>query len=96
MVGGATNIPPAALKVPQVAATDPRLAVQHFSGRPILMLNGRSDSVVTPAMTRLLWDATPQPKQQVWYDSGHLLTEKAYEDAAEWVVKTAKSAGILG
>lgn len=94
MVGGATNIPPVALKVPQVAATDPRLAIRHFAGRPILMLNGRSDTVVTPAMTRLLWDAAPQPKQQIWYNSGHLLSERAYSDATEWIAQTARAAGI--
>ena len=92
MVGGATKIPPAALKVPQVAATDPRLAIPHFAGRPILMLNGRGDTVVTSAMTRLLWDAAPQTKKQIRYDCGHLLTEKAYEDAADWIAKTAKQA----
>jgi len=46
------------------------------------MLDGRSDTVVSSAMTKLVWDAAPQPKEQIWYDSGHLLTEKAYVDAA--------------
>lgn len=41
MVGGATDLPASALRVPQVAATDPRLAIEHFAGRPILMLNGK-------------------------------------------------------
>ena len=93
MVGGATDIPPIALKIPQVAATDPRLAIQHFAGRPILMLNGRSDTIVNAHMTRLLWDAAPQPKEQRWYESGHLLTEQAYADAADWVETIARKPG---
>lgn len=85
MVGGAVDLPPAALRIPQVAATDPRLAIKHFAGRPILMLNGRTDWIVTANMTKLLWDAAPQPKEQRWYESGHLLPEQAYSDAAQWV-----------
>jgi dienelactone hydrolase len=92
MVGGATIIPPIALLVPQVAATDPRLAIPHFAGRPILMLNGRQDVIVNANMTQLLWDAAPQPKEQLWYDSGHLLTERAYADAADWVAKITRKA----
>jgi dienelactone hydrolase len=87
MVGGATDIPPGLLQLPAVAATDPRVAIRHFAPRPILMLNGRSDVVVTAAMTSLLWDAAPLPKEQLWYDSGHLLPKEAYSDAAEWVAK---------
>lgn len=85
MVGGATNLPPAAVRIPQVAAMDTRVAIQHFAGRPILMLNGRNDTVVTANMTKLLWDAARQPKEQRWYDSGHLLPAEAYADAAKWI-----------
>jgi dienelactone hydrolase len=87
MVGGAADVPPAALRIPQVAATDPRLAIKHFAGRPVLMLNGRTDFIVNSNMTRLLWEAAPQPKQQTWYESGHLLPSEAYVDAAEWISK---------
>ena len=38
------------LLIPQVAACDPRLALAHFAGRPLLMLNGRHDYTVTPDM----------------------------------------------
>jgi uncharacterized protein len=87
MVGGAVDLPPAALRIPQVAATDPRLAIQHFAGRPILMLNGKTDWIVNANMTQLLWDAAPQPKEQRWYESGHLLPAEAYADAARWIQK---------
>jgi dienelactone hydrolase len=90
MVGGAADVPPAALRIPQVTATDPRQSIRHFAGRPILMLNGKTDFIVNANMTRLLWDAAPQPKEQRWYESGHLLPAEAYYEAAEWVEKTLK------
>lgn len=91
MVGGATDLPATALRIPQVAATDPRLSIQHFAGRPILMLNGRNDWIVSANMTKLLWDAAPQPKEQRWYDSGHLLPAEAYSDAAKWIEETVRN-----
>lgn len=94
MVGGATNIPPILQNVPQIGATDPRLAIPHFAGRPILMLNGREDTIVNASMTRMLWDAAEQPKKQLWYASGHLLPERAYADAAEWIAKVHRAKAI--
>ena len=91
MVGGAMEIAPAALLLPQVAAVDPRLALAHFSGRPLLMLSARRDTVVTPEMTRRLFAAAAQPKEQIWYESGHRLPNSAYQDAAEWVERTWKA-----
>lgn len=85
MVGGATELPPAAMMIPQVAATDPRLAIAHFGGKPLLMLGATKDYVVTPDMVKRLYAAAAEPKELVWYDAGHLLTEEAYEKAAEWV-----------
>jgi fermentation-respiration switch protein FrsA (DUF1100 family) len=92
MVGGAMDIPAAALLIPQIAATDPRLALAHFAGRPILMMNGRRDFTVTADMGKRLFSAAPEPKEQRWYDCGHLLTQEAYEDAAEWVAKSVRRA----
>jgi len=89
MVGGALDIPDAALALPDVAATDPRLAITHFAGKPILMLNGKNDRTVPPETANRLWTAAPDPKEQRWYDSGHLLPKQAYEDAAVWIEKHA-------
>jgi dienelactone hydrolase len=91
MVGGAHDVPPAALLLPQLAASDPRLAIAHFAGRPLLMLAGKSDYVVTPDMVRRLYAAAPEPKELRWYDCGHLLVADAYADAAEWVAKTVRA-----
>jgi dienelactone hydrolase len=93
MVGGAHDIPPAALMLPQLAASDPRLAIAHFAGKPLLMLAGKKDYVVTPDMVERLYAAAVEPKELVWYDSGHLLTAAAYEDAADWVAKTVRAEG---
>lgn len=92
MVGGAHNVPPAALLLPQLAASDPRLAIPHFGGRPVLMLSGKRDYVVTPDMTDRLYAAAAEPKELRWYDCGHLLTPEAYAAAAEWVDQTVRSA----
>jgi dienelactone hydrolase len=87
MVGGAWDM--AAMRLlPQLAASDPTVAIANFVGRPLLMLNGRRDATVTPAMAERLFAAAAEPKEQRWYDSGHLLPERAYEEAAEWVATT--------
>lgn len=91
MVGGAHEVPLPALLVPQIAACDPRLAIAHFAGRPLLMLSASRDTIVVPEMSRRLFAAAPEPKKQVWYDCGHLLTDQAYEDAAAWVAETASA-----
>lgn len=72
---------------PQVAVSDPRVAIAHLSGRPMVMLKGRSDIVVTPAVAWLLRTAAPEPKEQRWYESGHFLPDTAYVDAAQWVAE---------
>jgi fermentation-respiration switch protein FrsA (DUF1100 family) len=93
MVGGAVDVPAAMMLLPQVRATDPRLAIAHFAGRPVLMLNGKADDIVKPDWAERLFAAVPEPKKQVWYDSGHLLPAGAYEDAAEWIAGTVEKAG---
>ena len=36
-------------------------------------------------MAKRLYEAAAEPKALKWYNSGHLLPERAYHDAAEWV-----------
>jgi fermentation-respiration switch protein FrsA (DUF1100 family) len=87
MVGGALDISADALKTPQTAATDPRLALAHFAGRPLLLLNGKSDFIVAPDWARRLYAAAPDPKKQIWYEGGHLLPKEAYDEAARWIAE---------
>lgn len=87
MVGGATELAHARL-IPALAAADPQLALANFAPRPVLMLNARRDATVTPEMGKRLFAAAAEPKEQRWYDSGHLLPANAYEDAATWIART--------
>ena len=96
MVGGAHDIPPAALLLPQLAASDPRLAIAHFAGKPVLIVAAKKDYVVTPDMCRRLYAAAAEPKELRWYDCGHLLTPQAYEDAADWVAATVRREAPAG
>lgn len=91
MVGGTVELPEIFQMVPQLAAITPQLAIAHFGGRPLLMLNARQDHIITAEMAERLFAAAPEPKKQVWYDSGHLLPEAAYEEAAKWVAGTWKA-----
>ena len=87
MVGGATELAHTRL-IPALAAADPQLAIANFSPRPVLMLNAKRDATVTPEMGKRLFAAAAEPKEQRWYDSGHLLPTEAYNDAATWVART--------
>lgn len=87
MVGGIPEIPPEKVTHPRASAVDPRLAIAHFAGRPILLLNGKKDNLVPPDWADRLFAACPEPKKQTWYDSGHFLPAKAYEDAATWLAE---------
>jgi len=94
MVGGAHDLARAApllRTLPQIAAANPLVALPQFAGRPLLMLNARQDPIVTPDMAERLFKAAAEPKSQKWYDSGHLLPERAYQDAADWIASMWKS-----
>jgi dienelactone hydrolase len=90
MVGGAHEIPPAAAIIPQLAAIQPQLAIAHFA-KPLLMLNGEEDHTVTPDMAKMLFDAANDPKEQIWYASGHHLPQSAYEKAADWIAQLLRN-----
>ena len=85
LVGGAHDIPPAALLLPQLAASDPRLAIAHFAGRPLLMVGAKQDPLVTPDMCERLFAAAAEPKELVWFDCGHRLVPEAFDRTAEWI-----------
>jgi fermentation-respiration switch protein FrsA (DUF1100 family) len=94
MVGGAhdlARVAPVLRTLPQIAAANPLVALPQFAGRPLLMLNARQDPIVTPEMAERLYQAAAEPKSQKWYESGHLLPDRAYLEAAEWVANTWKS-----
>jgi uncharacterized protein len=64
---------------------DPLRAVRRYAGRPLLMVHGRHDPVVTPAQAQRLYDAAGDPKSFEWWDAGHRLPEAAIAGAADWL-----------
>lgn len=68
---------------------------RSYKPRPTLMLNGKHDQIVSPEGSRRLYDALPEPKSIVWYDSGHLLPPEALERAVEFLASELKSVGPL-
>lgn len=64
---------------------DPVRAVQKLDGRPLLMVHGRRDRTVLPEQAQRLFDAAHEPKQIMWWDSGHYLPAAASEAAADWL-----------
>lgn len=71
-------------------AIDPAHVVRRFSPRPVLMQNGKRDVLVTPAAAKAFYKSARGPKEIRWYDAGHLLPPKAFEDAAQWFIKRMK------
>ncbi len=54
-------------------AIDPANYIAGFAPRPLLMLNGKQDPLITPAAAQRLFDAAQNPKRIVWYDTAHTL-----------------------
>lgn len=54
-------------------AVDPKTFVGHIAPRPVLMLNGRRDTVIPVDAARTLFAAAREPKKQIWFDAGHRL-----------------------
>lgn len=51
---------------------DPIKYVGRISPRPVLLQNGKADTLVSPAAARALQDAARQPKTILWYEGDHL------------------------
>jgi len=54
-----------------LAPMDPVLYVGLISPRPVLMINGEKDTVVSPAANKALQAAAKEPKKVVWYPGSH-------------------------
>ncbi|HEX8552239.1 MAG TPA: alpha/beta fold hydrolase [Abditibacteriaceae bacterium] len=72
---------------------DPKNFAAHISPRPVLMLNGRRDSIIPAASATILFEAAREPKKQIWFETGHLIPPA---DAAlptiEWLNEKLKAA----
>jgi hypothetical protein len=90
MVGGTFDAQADVQRNAKAASMSVRLAIPHFGGRPLLLLNGKADFLVNPESAKRLFAAAAEPKKQIWYDSGHLLPAEAYAAAAAWIDKTIR------
>jgi len=66
---------------------DPIQWARELKGRPLLMMHGRQDTIVSPDLAERLFNAAGQPKKMLWFDSGHILPQQAMEQAADWLVE---------
>lgn len=66
---------------------DPIDWVRQLKGRPLLMMHGRRDTIVLPDLAERLYAAAAEPKELLWFDSGHILPQEAMRQAAEWLVR---------
>lgn len=64
---------------------DPLRSARNLGGRPLLMVNGRSDRTITPAQAQALFDAAAEPKELHWYAGGHWPPPTVVDLTAEWL-----------
>lgn len=91
LIAFATAVPDAVR--PTLYAVSPSLYIGHIAPRPILMLNGTSDTTITAEASSRLYAAAREPKQQVMFASGHMLPKEAGEKAVAWLTKKLKTDG---
>jgi dienelactone hydrolase len=72
------------------SVADPVKYVARISPRPILLQNGKADTVVAPAAAEALQQAAREPKKILWYEGDHLgKTSDLEEDLANRVLMDA-------
>jgi len=70
---------------------NPLRAAERLSGRPLLLVNGRSDTTTRPAQAQRLFDAAREPKTLHWYNGGHWPPASAIAMTARWVAEHLKA-----
>ncbi len=61
--------------------------VGHAAPSPLLFQNGRRDNMVPLRDGRAYQEAGSDPKDVMWYDSGHRLPDQAIEDQVRWLAR---------
>lgn len=74
----------------QIFTICPSLYIEHIAPRPVLMLNGHGDRTVAESASKRLYDAAKDPKEQVWYDAGHVLPQPIMDKSIAWLVEKLK------
>lgn len=81
--------PDAALIAQMMDPVDPLHFVGRIAPRPLLMQNGKKDSIVPPPCSQALYDAAGDPKDIDWYDSDHLIPfAQVLPRVVAWVKKS--------
>ena len=52
------------------------LLIPQIAPTPLLMINGLKDKLISASLAKILFAEAGEPKQQLWYDSGHILPRK--------------------
>jgi dienelactone hydrolase len=68
-----------------MAPIEPIRFIPLASPTPLLLQNGRSDTLVPPADAEALHAAAPEPKTIRWYNAGHSLGAQALADRHVWL-----------
>jgi hypothetical protein len=68
-----------------MAPIEPIRFLPHASPTPLLLQNGRSDTLVPAADAEALHAAAPEPRTIRWYNAGHSLNLQALRDRHEWL-----------
>jgi len=55
-----------------MAPADPLRHVHEIAPRPVLLQNGKHDSLIPAVTAQALFDAAREPKEIIWYDSDHV------------------------
>jgi uncharacterized protein len=59
--------------------------VRELKGRPLLMMHGRQDTIISPELAERLFNSAEEPKKIFWFDSGHILPQEAMKQATRWL-----------
>lgn len=74
------------------APADPVHHIGAISPRPVLMQNGKHDTMIIPESAQRLYEAAKEPKEIIWYDSEHIgldeeQVEDVIDDAIAWLAE---------
>ncbi len=69
------------------AITDPIHFIGRFAPRPLLMLNAKRDELIPRANAEALFNAARDPREIIWYNSGHVLPLNAVNDIKAFFLK---------
>jgi dipeptidyl aminopeptidase/acylaminoacyl peptidase len=76
---------------------DPKNFAGHIAPRPVLLINGTQDRIIPRAAAEALFEATKEPKEQIWLEYGHLIPPTVLAvPMQEWLDDKLKSAAAPG